>query len=492
MNPIGRVITLLVVMMLPGFILAQSSDAVLVGIVVDSSGSVLPGSTVAATNTATGVTRQVVSNETGAYQIGPLTPGTYEVRSSRTGFKTKIQNNVILQTGATLKVDFSLDVGDIAERVEVTATAPMLQTQETSVGGVITTSQLERIPVNGRNYTRLLVLMPGTSDVRRSQGRGDLSGAQMVSVNGQRTQDNNYSLDGVDNNMMFMNSPGGSPPMDSIQEFRVATGNSAEFGRSAGASVNVAIKSGSRDLHGSFYEYFRNDQLDANEFFANRQGRGKVPFRQNQYGVSIGGPVVIPKVYAGRDKTFWFASWEGFRRRRGQTAQNAVPTDAMRTGDFSGLTTRIYDPLTGTPNAQGQIIRQPFPGNVIPQNRINPGMKSVVDLLMPRANRPGLTNNFLQTEGVSNDRDMFVARVDHSFGQNDVIWGRMLRQKVGELIPAGSRSTSVRIDTMFRTTELDGTTSSVPPLCWKRGTASTIRTTQAARYSAMDSRAPEC
>jgi hypothetical protein len=438
MSTIGRVITLLVVMMLPGFILAQSSDAVLVGIVVDSSGSVLPGSTVAATNTATGVSREVVSNETGAYQIGPLTPGTYEVRSSRTGFKTKIQTNVILQTGATLKVDFSLDVGDIAERVEVTAAAPMLQTQETSVGGVITTSQLERIPVNGRNYTRLLVLMPGTSDVRRSQGRGDLSGAQMVSVNGQRTQDNNYSLDGVDNNMMFMNSPGGSPPMDSIQEFRVATGNSAEFGRSAGASVNVAIKSGSRDLHGSLYEYLRNDKLDANEFFANRQGRGKVPFRQNQYGVSIGGPVVIPKLYSGRDKTFWFASWEGFRRRRGQTAQNAVPTDAMRTGDFSGLAQRIYDPLTGTPNAQGQIIRQPFPGNVIPQNRINPGMKAVVDSLMPRANRPGLTNNFLQTEGVSNDRDMFVARVDHSFGQNDVIWGRMLRQKVGELTPGGS------------------------------------------------------
>jgi hypothetical protein len=437
MNLISRVITV-AALMLPGLMLAQSSDAVLVGIVVDASGSVLPGSTITATNTATGVSREVVSNETGAYRIGPLTPGTYEVRSNRPGFKTKIQSNVVLQTGATLKIDFSLDVGDVSERVEVTAAAPMLQTQETSVGGVITTSQLERIPVNGRNYTRLLVLMPGTSDIRRSQGRGDLSGAQMVSVNGQRTQDNNYSLDGVDNNMMFMNSPGGSPPMDSIQEFRVATGNSAEFGRSAGASVNVAIKSGSRDLHGSLYEYFRNDKLDANEFFANRQGRGKVPFRQNQYGVSVGGPVVIPKIYAGRDKTFWFASWEGFRRRRGQTAQNSVPTDAMRTGDFSGIVARIYDPLTSTTNAQGQIIRQPFPGNVIPSNRINPGMKQVVDLLMPRANRPGLNNNLLQTEGVSNDRDMFVVRVDHSFGPNDVIWGRMLRQKVGETTPAGS------------------------------------------------------
>jgi hypothetical protein len=355
---------------------AQSSDAVLTGIVSDSSGSAVPGAVVNAINTATGVAREVVTNETGAYRIGPLVPGTYDVRSTLTGFKTKIQTGVILQTGGVLKLDLTLDVGDVSERVEVTAAAPMLQTQETSVGGVITTQQLERIPVNGRNYTRLLVLMPGTSDVRRSQGRGDLSGSQMVSVNGQRTQDNNYTLDGIDNNMMFMNSPGGSPPMDSIQEFRVATGNSAEFGRSSGANVNVAIKSGSRNLHGSIYEYLRNDKLDANEFFANRQGRGKVPFRQNQYGVSVGGPVVLPKIFNGRDSTFWFLSWEGFRWRRGQTAQATVPLEAMRNGDFSSLLpARIYDPLTGQLDAQGRIVRQPFAGNIIPANRIDPGRR---------------------------------------------------------------------------------------------------------------------
>ncbi|PYV08657.1 MAG: TonB-dependent receptor, partial [Acidobacteria bacterium] len=162
-----------------------------------------------------------------------MVPGTYEVRISLPGFKTKVQSSVVLQTGGILKFDVTLEVGDVAERIEVVAAAPILKTQETSVGAVITTSQLQRIPVNGRNYTRLLVLMPGTSDIRRSQGRGDLSGTQMVSVNGQRTQDNNYTVDGVDNNMMFMNSPGGSPPMDAIQEFRVATGNSAELGRSA-------------------------------------------------------------------------------------------------------------------------------------------------------------------------------------------------------------------------------------------------------------------
>jgi hypothetical protein len=344
---------------------------------------------------------------------------------------------VILQTGAVLKLDVSLDVGDVNERIEVTAATPMLQTQETSVGGVITTSQLERIPVNGRNYTRLLVLMPGTSDVRRSQGRGDLSGTQMVSVNGQRTQDNSYTLDGMDNNMMFMNSPGGSPPMDAIQEFRVATGNSAEYGRSAGANVNIAIKSGSRDLHGTAYWYVRNDKFDANEFFANRQGRGKVPFRQNQYGFTLGGPVILPKIYNGRDKTFWFVGWEGFRWRRGQTAQASVPLPPMRTGDFSMISNRIFDPLTGTNDAQGRIIRQPFAGNIIPASRIHPGMKTVVDSLMPLPNRvtSNNANNLLATQGQSNDRDNVVLRVDHSFSEKDVIFGRMLKQKVGENIP---------------------------------------------------------
>lgn len=423
-----HLLLLLAVLLLPGLVSAQSSDAVLVGIIEDASGAALPGANITATNTSTGVTRQVVANESGAWQIGPLPPGTYELRTARPGFKTAVRSGVVLQTGATLKIDITLELGDVSEKVEVTAEAPMLQTQETSVGSVITQQQLERIPVNGRNYTRLLVLMPGSSDIRRSQGRGDLSGTQMVSINGQRTQDNNYSLDGVDNNMMFMNSPGGSPPMDAIQEFRVATGNSAEYGRSAGANVNLAIKSGSRDLHGTVYEYLRNDKLDANTFFANRQGQGKIPFRQNQYGVSIGGPVVIPKVMNGRDNTFWFFSWEGFRWRRGQTAQNTVPLAAMRAGDFSSLAGTIYDPVTG----------QPFAGNVIPSSRISPSSKLLLDRLMPLPNRPGTVNNFLQTEGQQNNRDMFVGRIDRSFGARDTVWGRVLRQSVTEVVPAGS------------------------------------------------------
>ena len=443
-----RVVALLAILSLTMIVGAQTSDAVLVGIVTDASSGVIAGARVAVVNSATGVSREVVTNEAGAYRIGPLTPGAYEVRTSQPGFKSKIQANVVLQTGAVLKLDMSLEVGDVSERVEVTAAAPMLQTQETSVGGVIATSELERIPVNGRNYTRLLILMPGTSDVRRSQGRGDLSGTQMVSVNGQRTQDNNYSLDGLDNNMMFMNSPGGSPPMDAIQEFRVATGNSAEYGRSSGANVNLAIKSGTRSLHGDVYWYLRNDKFDANEWFANRQGRGKVPFRQNQFGLSGGGPLLIPKLYNGREKTFWFANWEAFRWRRGQTAQATVPLEPMRAGDFSALSSTIYDPLTGTLDAAGRIIRQPFAGNRIPSARIHPGMRFVVDKLMPLPNRPGAANNLLATQGQKNDRDTVVLRIDHAMGQKDMIFGRMLQQRVGQFIPnvSGLYDTSNRYD----------------------------------------------
>lgn len=408
--------------------LGQTTDAALVGLITDASGAAVAGATVAATNEATGLTRDGVTNEAGLYRISPLVPGNYTLTTKQSGFKTKIQKDVVLQTGAVLKLDVQLEVGNVSESVEVTAATPMLQTQEASVGGVVTTSELSRIPVNGRNYTRLLVLMPGSSDVRRSQGRGDLSGSQMVSINGQRTQDNNYSLDGVDNNLMFMNSPGGSPPMDSIQEFRVATGNSAEYGRSAGANVNISIKSGSRDIHGSVYEFLRNNIFDANDFFANRQGSGKVPFRQNQYGVAVGGPVVLPKLYNGREKTFWFASWEGFRWRRGQVAQNTVPTAAMRNGDFSELNVPIFDPSTG----------QQFAGNRIPSNRIDPASRYLLDKLMPLPNRGGLTNNLLQTAGQQRDRDMVVVRMDHSFNQNDVVFFRYFRQRVAQLTPAGS------------------------------------------------------
>lgn len=433
------------------FAVAQTTNASITGIITDSSGGAIPGVTVTVTNKATAVSRSLTTNEAGAYTAAPLIPGTYEVRAASAGFKTKLQPDVVLQTGAVLKIDFTLDVGAVSESVEVTGAAPILQTQEASVAGVVTTSQLERIPVNGRNFTRLIVMMPGVSDIAPNQSKGGQAGLAMASVNGQRQQDSNYTIDGVDNNMMYMSSGIGAPPMDAIQEFRVATNNSAEFGRSAGANVNLSIKSGTRDLHGSVYEYLRNDKFDANDWFANAQGRGKVPFRQNQYGVAVGGPVMVPKVFNGRDSTFWFASWEGYRRRRGNTTISSTPNADWKSGDFSNIagTTKIYDPLTGTVNSAGTIIRQPFAGNIIPKARIHPGMSFLVDTYMPASNRAGVTSNFLMTDPTANDRDILVLRGDHAIGTKDMFFARFMRQRVGENAPSAYpvRFNGTRIDT---------------------------------------------
>lgn len=414
---------------------AQTTTATIVGDVVDSSGAALVDAKIVVRNVGTGLERDTTTDNNGAYRVPTLNPGTYEVTVTKSGFQTQNAKNIVLEVAQTVKLDFKLGVGQVSESVQVTAAAPVLQTQDASVGNTVTTFDVGRIPVNGRNYTRLIMLMPGSSDQGSSQSKGTAeSGTQLVSVNGQRRQDNSYSVDGVDNNFMMMNSPGLSPPMDSLQEFRVATNNSAEFGRSAGANVNMAIRSGTNELHGSVYEYFRNNVLDANEFFANRSGRGKVPFRQNQFGVSAGGPVWVPKLYNGQNKTFWFVNYEGFRRRRGTTAISNTPPVAQRNGDFSGQSRLIFDPLTSQQTAQG-IVRTQFPGNVIPASRISPAIKLLVDTYMPLPVNNNLTNNLLNTESQANDRNALVLRVDHQLSSKDNLFVRYLYQKADLLSP---------------------------------------------------------
>ena len=300
----------------------------------------------------------------------------------------------------------------------------MMQSQEASVAGVVTESQLTRLPVNQRNFTRLILLMAGTSSRRRSQARGVAeSGTQLYSVNGSRPQDNNYTIDGIDSNMMMMNSPGMSPPMDAIQEFKVATNTSAQFARSAGANVNIVIKSGTSDVHGSVYEYFRNDKLDANEFFANKSGRGKVPFRLNQFGVAIGGPVAMPGTNWGQ-KMFWFFNYEGFRRRRGSTQLGSVPTADFRKGDFSALLGDAKPTIIADPFDNGN----PFPNNIMPQARINPAVPTGIDIIEPLPNLPGRTRNLVNNQSQANDRDQLHWRWDYNASDKDMFNFRFSRQ----------------------------------------------------------------
>jgi Carboxypeptidase regulatory-like domain/TonB dependent receptor-like, beta-barrel len=426
------------VLALIGTASAQTTNATIVGDVTDPNGGRIASAVIKVTNSATGVAREVATNELGSYRVFPLNPGTYEVTASAPGFSTQIQDKVVLDAAANVKVDFKLEVGVVSEKVQVEATATVLQTQDASVGGTVTGNEVARLPVNGRNYTRLILLMPGTSDQGGSQSNGTFSGTQMISVNGQRRQDNNFTVDGIDNNFMMMNSPGMSPSMDAIQEFRVLDNTSAEFGRSSGSNVNIVIKSGTRNLHGSAYEYLRNDKFDANDFFANKQNTGKVPFRQNQYGVAAGGPVIIPKIYHGRDRTFWFFNWEGYRARRGQTNISSFPTAAERAGDFTALSKTLYDPFTGVAGPNGSIIRQPFAGNIIPTSMTNPAMKFWLDTMIPLPTGPGLTNNFVNTQGYSNDRDAFQVRGDHNIGTRNLLSLRWSRQRVGQNQPGGN------------------------------------------------------
>jgi len=418
---------------------AQTTNATIIGDVTDQSGGVIAGANITVRNVATGVARELKTDNAGVYRAFPLNPGTYEVSASSPGMKTAVQQNIALDAAANVKVDFHLDVGVVSEKVEVEASAAILQTQDATVGGTVTGNEVARLPVNGRNYTRLILLMPGTSDQGGSQSNGTFSGTQMISVDGQRRQDNNFTIDGVDNNFMMMNSPGMSPSMDAIQEFRVLDNTSAEFGRSSGANVSIVIKSGTRDLHGSVYEYLRNDKFDANDYFANKNGTGKVPYRQNQYGVAVGGPVILPKLYHGRDKTFWFFNWEGYRERRGQNNISSFPLASQRGGDFSGLAKQLYDPQTGVLAADGTtVIRQPFANNQIPANRISPAMAFWLNTMVPLPNLPGAINNYVNTQGRANDRDAINVRGDHNFNASNSVSFRFSQQHVGVNLPGGN------------------------------------------------------
>lgn len=413
----------------------QTTNSTLLGDVLDPNGSAITNATVTVRNIDTQVARTTPTDSTGQYRMFAVTPGTYEIRVTATGFETGVRPAVIVEAASQVKADFQLQVGAISESVQVTDSAPLLQTQDGSVGGIVTATELERLPVNGRNYTRLIQLMPGTSNRGSSQSQGTFSGTQLVAVNGQRQQDNNFTLDGVDNNFLFQNSPGASPPMDSIAEFRVLSNTSAEFGRSAGANVSIVTKSGTRNLHGSLYEYLRNDKLDANDYFSNRTGLQKLPFRQNQYGAAAGGPVVLPGMYNGRDKTFWFFNWEGFRQRQSQPRISTVPTMAQRQGDFNDLKKNIYDPFSSVVGANGALIRQPFPNRTIPLTRFNAATSYYLNEVIPEPNLSGTANNLVNTAPISNDRDAWILRGDHTFREKDSISVRYLRQRVGFVTP---------------------------------------------------------
>src|ERR1700688_2942461 len=373
-----RIITLAEFMMFSAHaVMAQSSNASLTGRITDSSKAVTPDAKVIAINTGTRVRYETVTNETGSYYVTNLPPGTYRIEVEKLGFKAVLKSDVILHVQDALEINFEMVLGSASESVTVRGGAPLLDTESSTIGTVVEQRKANELPLNGRNVFNLIEL--AASVVPQGGSTGTPVGVNPFGwgnyqVDGSFGNESAEYLDGQPLNIGYINLPVLIPTQDSIQEFKVQTSNlGEEWGKFSGGVTNLSTKSGTNGLHGEAYEYLRNKVLDANDFFLNKAGQKRPPFTQNQFGANAGGPLVIPHVYDGRDKTFWFFSWEGFRLRTGSAFTTTVPDPKTESnfagGNFSSLcqtgftgpggicadkdkngnfTDQIFDPCGGT------------------------------------------------------------------------------------------------------------------------------------------------
>ncbi|MGH9545208.1 MAG: carboxypeptidase regulatory-like domain-containing protein [Terriglobales bacterium] len=431
-------LVLLLVLVSPLALLAQQSG--IVGTVTDSSGAMLPGASVVAKNINTGETRQATSNAVGQFAIPNLQAGVYEVTAEKQGFRRQLVEKVTLEVQALRTIDLMLPPGTVSEQVNVTAAATALQTTESSVSTLFESKVVSEIPLNGRDFLQLQLLSPGTTlasagtftAVQIASQNLDIGGGNF-SVNGMRDVYNDYIIDGVSFKDWMHGTNGLNPSVDAIQEFRLQTGNySAEFGANAGGLVNMVTKSGTNQIHGNLYDFLRNDKLDATNFFTGRAGEQKTPLRRNQFGGTVGGPII-------RDRTFFFFSYEGFREQSSTTLFDNFPTQLMRSGDFSELLSLptpviISDPATGLP----------YPGNVIPPDQVLSVMPGYLNSYVPLPNRPGLVNNYIVPGSHSNDVNQYIGRVDHQLKKNLQLSGHYIYDKISDAPPTTNENFSVK------------------------------------------------
>lgn len=386
---------------------AQTTSTTILGTVTDQTGAVVPGVEISATHVATNQTRKVPTNELGYYVLPGLEVGEYRITAQKAGFKTQVRSNIILQVNQKLTVGFVLELGELGETVSVTAQAPVVDAASASLGTVMDERKIVDLPLNGRNYAQLAYLIPGvTPGQRHSNDTVNFSNPFQISANGQRQFNTEVTMDGASINSALLNQSNLRPSIDALQEFRVQTGNySAEYGMLSGAHVNLVLKSGTNNLHGTVFEFLRNEKLDARDFFA-PSDQEKAPFKQNQFGVTLGGPIK-------KDQTFFFFSYEGFRKRKSIVGNAVVLTDAQRRGDFSALSTPLRDP----DNPGGFL-----PGNVIPSSRLSSEALKLLQF-MPPANASGTLN---YTGAIINraDQDQFFLRIDHRFSPSDQLFVR--------------------------------------------------------------------
>jgi carboxypeptidase family protein/TonB-dependent receptor-like protein len=405
---------------------AQINTATVGGTITDPSGAAVQGATIVVENSATGVRREVQTNDSGVFSVPQLQPGGYQVTVSHEGFRTVKNSDVQVVIDQVANLSITLEVGATQQTVDVTGSAPIIETSTAGLGTVIGHKETVDLPLNGRQFTQLLQLAPGTVPISVSQSATPAIGAGSVtpSINGGTNRSNLFYIDGVYATDPFFGTFSISPSIDALQEFKEQTHTDlAEFGQSTGGSVDVATRAGTNSFHGTAYEFLRNDALDARNFFAPTRG----VYRQNQFGGAVGGPIL-------RNKLFFLGFYDGYRYTQAANNFAIVPTQAQLSGDFSGISRTIYDPATY--NATTGTI-QPFVNNQIPANRINQGVLAYVKNFVPLPNYSGASqNNFLNTEPSTTNQDQGGIRVDYAAGERDNFNGHFMQNEAASSTPS--------------------------------------------------------
>ena len=396
---------------------AQNPTATLVGTVLDPAGAAVAGAKVEVRNAGTTKPGRP-SDLKGEFTVPNLAPGIYEVSVAKDGFRNLRETGLELQLDQQARMEYHLQLGSLAETVEVTASVPLLNTENSSKGDVMVSQEMVEMPLDGREFSDLAFLMPSVVPSVAVSGGGFQSG---FVTNGQRGDNVNFVIDGFNNRNPRDGTPAARPNLDAMQEFKMeTTGYSAESGRTAGGLMTMVLKSGTNQFHGGLFEFLRNDLMDARNFFAT----SKPELRRNQFGGLVNGPVVIPKLYNGRNRTFFLFSWESYRQVQGSPAFAVVPTPAIRQGDFSAFAP-IKDPLaTGTCSAT--VGTACFPDNQIPLSRMSP-QALAIQAFYPLPNYPGL-NNFYNASSAPTQWDSNVIKIDQALTSRDSLSFKYLKR----------------------------------------------------------------
>ncbi len=412
----------LYVLLFAGVAVAQTPSATLVGRITDGSHAAVTGATIQVRKVNTNESRTAQSQFDGEYTVSNLSPGNYEVIIDKAGFRRLHESNLELQVEQTARLDAQLQIGTTTETVEVKADVPLLNTETSSRGDVITSNEIREMPLNGRDFNDLAFLVAGVQPAEQG-GKGS-----PYVVNGARADASNVLIDGLNDQNPRDAGAQARPPLDSLQEFKLQTsGYSAEYGRLAGGVVSMVLRSGGNQLHGALFEFLRNDLFDARNFF----DQGKSELRRNQFGGTISGPLMVPKLYNGRDRTFYFVSWESYRQVQASNSLGIVPTARERQGDFSqsvdasGKPILIKDPsLSGSCTPANASAC--FKGNVIPSSRFNPiAQQLLLNYPIPNLSGP---NNYIANARNPDNWDSFLFKVDQKLSAKDNFAVRVLKR----------------------------------------------------------------